>query len=173
VAFDRPIRFQWDGEVFVPASRFWARVCDRQLVVGQEYMLEEYYERSDRSHRHYFACIREAWKNLPETIATKFPTPEHLRKRALIGTGFYTEAVLVAANNTEAMRILQFMRARDEFSVFSLNDDTIVERRAISQSRREMGGKQFKESKDAVLDYCSNLVGIDVTTLKKNADRAA
>jgi hypothetical protein len=33
-------------------------------------------------------------EDLPERMAVDFPTPTHLRKRALIETGFYSETVL-------------------------------------------------------------------------------
>lgn len=64
------------------------RVASREYIVGQVYFLEHREERSSASHAHYFACVADAWMNLPDALAERFPTPEALRKYALIMTGY-------------------------------------------------------------------------------------
>lgn len=170
---DRPVQLVWQGDGFKPANSYWAGICDKRFVVGQRYAVAEYHERSQASHSHFFACVRDYWQNLPEGEAENHPTPEHLRKRALIATGFYDERILVVSDAEEAKRVVAFIRPIDEFSLVSVNGNIVVERKPQSQSYRAMGKKRFKESKDAVLDWCAALVGVDAETMSRNAGRAA
>lgn len=170
---DRPVQFQWNGEAMVPANRFWAGVCDKQFVVGERYSLAEHHERSGNSHRHYFAAVHEAWKNLAEDEAERFPTSEHLRKTALIKTGYRNERSLVASSNAEALRVAAFLRPIDEYAIVVVKECVVIEYTAKSQSYRAMGKADFRASKDAVLDYVAGLCGIDVETLQENTEAAA
>lgn len=152
----------------VPLPRF-ARVCDRQFVVGETYTLVAHEERSAASHRHYFACIRDAWMNLPDHIAVEFSTPESLRKRALIDAGFYDERRLVASSPAEARKIAAFLKPLDDFAVVSVAGNVVIERKAKSQSVRSMGKKTFSESKDAVLNVLANMIGVSPDELGRAA----
>lgn len=168
-----PIRFQWDGESMVPASQPMARRCDEQYVVGAHYMLEAVEERSGRSHRHYFASINEVWQNLPDEIAERFPTAEHLRKYALIRTGYRDERSITCSSKAEAQRVASYVRPSDEFSVVTVHEATVTTYTAQSQNTRAMGKKRFQESKDKVLDYLSGLIGSTREDVQQNAGRAA
>jgi len=75
-----PVLFSWDGEAMQPLGERMAKLCDEQFVIGMRYRLVEYEDRSSKSHNHYFASLAEAWNNLPEDMAERFPSPEHLRK---------------------------------------------------------------------------------------------
>ena len=75
-----------------------------QFVIGQCYRLAEIEERSEASHEQEFAWLREAWLSLPESIAREFPSPEHLRKRALIATGWCTTTDYVSGSAAETIR---------------------------------------------------------------------
>ena len=83
----RPELFTWDGEAMVPRH---PRRADQLFVVGETYPLIINEDRSVATHNHEFAWLREAWLNLPETLADLYPSPEHLRKRALIEAGYST-----------------------------------------------------------------------------------
>ena len=163
----------WTGEAFEPASRFWQGIADKNLVVGERYVLVEAKERSQRSHDHYFACMHEAWVNLPEEIAERFPTEDHLRKYALIKCGYRDERTLVVKSNAEAVRIAAFMRPVHEFALISIADNIIVEWTPKSQKIKAMGAKTFQESKDRVLMFVAELIGISIEELTRNAGKAA
>lgn len=157
----------------VPAGRHWAGLCDRRFVVGARYALAEQHERSLASHRQYFASLHEAWLQLPEAMTDDYPTSEHLRKKALIATGYRDERSLVCASKVEARRVAAFVRPADGYAVISTNGPVVVVWTAKSQSMRAMGKKAFQESKQAVLDYVWALVGVSPEEGAKNAGRAA
>jgi hypothetical protein len=167
-----PVLFQWTGEAMAPVGRF-AKECDRLFVIGERYRLEEVCERSDASHRHEFAWLREAWNNLPESLADEFPTTEHLRKRALIQAGFYHEVVTDCGSNAAALRVATLARGMDQFAYAVVRGPLCVVRTAESQSRRTMGKARFQDSKTKIMEIVAELVGVAPETLNQNAERAA
>lgn len=168
-----PIPMRWTGETFEPLNPFWKRRADAELVVGEVYRLVEHQDRSGVSHRHYFASINDAWQNLPESIAERFMAPDHLRKYALVKCGFYEERTFVASSKAEARKLAAFIRPREGFTVISVNENIVIERIAKSQNMRAMGKKEFQASKQAVLEFLAELVGIAREELEANAARAA
>lgn len=165
-----PIAFAWDGESMVPQN---GRLADRHYVVGLSYRLAPYEDRSQRSHNHYFAAVKEAWENLPEDKAERFPTSEHLRKWALIRAGYRDERSIVAASKAEAQRMAAFVKPMDEYAVVVVSEAVVTVYTAKSQSLRAMGKKDFQASKDAVLDVLAAMVGVGAPALRQNAGRAA
>lgn len=165
-----PMIFDWDGEAMVPRH---PKRADQHFVVGETYCLAPWEDRSQRSHNHFFACVAEAWKNLPESLAMLYPTPEHLRKRALIEAGYYDETAVDAGSKAAALRVASFTRNDDDFVLVFVRDALVIKRTAKSQSQRAMGKKVFQESKDAVLEVISQMVGVTTTELQVNAGRAA
>ena len=85
-----PVEMHWDGKAMIPQPRFVA-LCKKQYTPGECYVLGVNEERSIASHRHYFAAINEAWQNLPEDKVARYPSAEHLRKWALIKSGYHNE----------------------------------------------------------------------------------
>lgn len=155
-----------------PLPRF-AGLCDKQFVVGETYRLAVTEERSRASHSHYFASIEEAWRNLPEDEAERFPTSEHLRKWALCKTGYADERSIVCASKAEAQRVAAFIKPMDDFAIVVVSEATVKVYTAKSQSLKAMGKKVFQDSKTAVLDLLSSMVGISAKELDANAGRAA
>ena len=155
----RPIRFQWDGDHMVPAARMKA-LCDKQFVVGEDYTLVVEEPRSTRTHNHYFACIHDAWLNLPEKFQKEFRTAEHLRKKALIHTGYHQERCLPCNSRKEALRTFAFIEPIDEYAVVLILGNVVHHYTAKSQSKKLMGAKVFQESKDAVLDWIARLIDV-------------
>jgi hypothetical protein len=170
---DRPIIYAWDGESFTPANQHWAKEADRQYVVGERYALVRHEERSAATHRHAFAWLHEAWRQLPEKLAEQFPTSEHLRKKGLIECGYFHETMVDAGSQAAALRIAAFMRADDDFAHIVTRGPFVVKRVAKSQSHRAMNKKEFQESKTALMDWVSALVKIEPAVLIGNAGRAA
>ena len=166
----RPELFIWDGEAMVPRH---SRRADQLFVVGEVYPLIVHEDRSSATHNHEFAWLREAWLNLPEALAELYPTPEHLRKRALIEAGYYDETIVDAGNNAAALRVAAVFRAREEFSLVIVRGPAVVIRTAKSQSRRAMNKKEFQESKTAIMEIIANMTGASPAALTREAGRAA
>ena len=163
---------EWDGEAFAPARGF-GRMCDQHFVIGERYVLEPVEDRSAKSHKQFFAAIREAWVNLPEHLADGIASPEALRKRALIMTGYRDETSIVCASAAEARRVAAFVRPTDEFSIVSVNGPVVIRWTAKSQSTRAMDKAMFQRSKSDVLDWISDLIGSTAGQIQHEAGRAA
>lgn len=126
-------------------------------------------ERSAKSHDHFFAIVNECWKNLPEDMASDFPSPEHLRKWALIKAGFCSETRIVCANNAEALGLVAAARNMDKYALVAVDGKLVTIWRADSQRKDAMGRKQFQEAKDRAIHVLSNLIGTDAATLRSEA----
>lgn len=164
-----PLYFTWDGEAMAPDN---PRFADKQYVVGGKYRLGVIEERSTNSHNHYFVSVTEAWRNLPEEYAERFPAVEHLRKWALIKVGYHDERSIVCASKAEAQRIGAFIHPMNDYSVIIVSEATVKVYTAKSQSLKAMGKKDFQDSKTAVLDLLSSMVGVSAADLSSNADKA-
>lgn len=164
-----PIIYDWtDDGVMKPRGRF-AMLADKRFVVGESYRLEVVEERSPESHRHYFASINEAWQNLPEVHSGRWPTPEHLRKWALVKAGYRTETTYIAASKAEALRFAAFLRGLDEYAVIDVGGNVATIYTAKSQSLKEMSRKEFQASKSDVLDVLAQLIGVSTDDLQDSA----
>lgn len=111
--------------------------------------------------------------NLPEDLAPLFPTEDHLRKRALIQAGYYTETAIDAGTRAAALRVAAAVPALDEFAFAKVEGPIVLVRRAKSQSMRAMGAKQFYESKAAIMQVIADMLDVTPEDLVKNAGRAA
>src|SRR3990167_2600442 len=111
-----PVHFTWDGDAMLPLWRF-KKLCDKEFVVGQSYPLTVQEERSANSHRHYFASVASAWRNLPEDVAEQYPTSEHLRKWALIKCGYADQRSIPLASKAEALRVAAFIKPMDDYAI--------------------------------------------------------
>ena len=167
-----PILYQWTGEAMIPSPRLLAR-CNEQFTVGETYRLIEHEDRSKRSHDHYFAELQDAWLNLPEEIAAQHASPEHLRKFALIMTGWSNKRQLPCRSEVEARRIAAFIRPGDEYAIIDVTGNIITEYVAKSQSMKAMGARDFQRSKTEVLEYVAAMARTTPEALKKNAETVA
>tara|TARA_R110000823_G_scaffold39872_1_gene106233 strand:- start:159 stop:671 length:513 start_codon:yes stop_codon:yes gene_type:complete len=165
-----PINYTWDGEALRPLH---PKLADKHLVIGERYTLVEHQARSQSSHNHYFAALNEGWQNLPEHLAERFATAEHLRAFALIKAGYHDSHSITCASKAEALRVAAFVRPTDEFSIVTVNEATVTRYVAQSQSMRAMGKQKFQESKSAVLEIVSAMVGVQPEDLRREATRAA
>ena len=167
-----PIRFAWDGEHMVPATRYWAREADKRYVVGETYTMDEIFVRSHATHAHYFACIKSAWDSLPDAMRPQFPSPEHLRKYALIRTGYCTQMQHPCKSAAEAERLATIIKPYDTYQVVLIDPETptvVTVYHALSQDHRSMHKARFQESKEAVLNWIGDLIGADPTELRNAA----
>lgn len=147
------------------------KVCDQQFVVGEEYPLMLQEPRSRNSHNHYFASIHEAWKTLPEDIASDFPSAEHLRKWALCKSGWSTMKTFTCESHEHARNLAIFARSTDEFAVIEVRGDIVRIHQAKSQSAAAMGREPFQKSKEDVFRQISELIGVSAGQLRKEGAR--
>lgn len=168
---NNPTAFTWDGEALVMVPK-WPRLAASRFEGGRDYLLVDVEHRSDASHRHEFAWLKTAWTNLPEDLADLFPSPEHLRKRALIDAGFYHETMIDAGSNAAALRVASHLRTKDDFAHVVVRGAFVVERTAKSQSRRAMGKHEFQESKTAILEVIAAMIGVTPATLEAQKEAA-
>lgn len=127
--------------------------------------------RTDKDHAHYFACIKVAFDNLPEDIAGDFKSAEHLRKWALVKAGYCTTANAVCKSRAEAQRLAACTKLIDEYIVATIDKRVVTIYRPLSQAYDQMTKKDFKQSKNAVLDVLSKLIGTDVDELLRSVPR--
>jgi hypothetical protein len=158
-----PIPFVWDGGAMRPLPAFAAAAAAR-FRIGEVVALALAELRSSPSHRHYFACVREAWVNLPEGMADRFATEEHLRKYALIKAGYRDERSIVCESRIEARRIAAFIQPVDEYSIVTVTEAVITHFTAKSQSAEAMSSAEFQASKGAVLGILAEMIGVDPKT---------
>jgi len=166
-----PIMAKWDGTAFVPFRRH-DNECAARFVIGENYLLDPEEPSSSLSRAHQFAWLREAWKQMPESLTDMYPTPEHLRKRALIEAGFFRETVIDVGNKAGALRVATAWRAKDEFAYVAPRGGFVIIREAESQSGTNMGRKKFQESKQKMMDIVAQMLGVSADDLRDNAERA-
>lgn len=168
----RPVPMRWSGEAMVPLPSF-SKLADKSYVIGEVYPMAPLEGRSEVSHSHQFAWLREAWMSLPESMAAEYPSPEHLRKRALIATGWCTMTDYVCSSAAEAARWATNLRKEvDEYALVIVERAVVRVFKAKSQAIRAMGGEDFQASKTAILEWVANLLGVDPATLSAQREAA-
>jgi hypothetical protein len=164
-----PQPFRWAGDAMIPLR---PKMADALFVIGETYTLVEHLERSHASHNHFFASVAEGWKNLPESVGERFPTPDALRKWALIKAGYRDERSIVCASKAEATRVAAFIKPMDDFAVVVASEAVVIVYTAKSQSMKAMGKEAFQASKQSVLDIIGDLIGVAPAQLE-NAEAGA
>lgn len=154
------LRYEGDGE-FRVMSNYWALRADKEFVVGEVYKMAEQKDRSTNSHNHFFATVADAWRTLPDNHLETYPTADHLRKKALVWKGWRDERTVVCASKAEAERVAAFVKPMDDFAVVTVRDAVVRVWTAKSQSVKAMGAKEFQQSKQDVLDFLDDLLGVD------------
>jgi hypothetical protein len=158
--------FTWNGEAMIPAK---PKLADKAYVIGRRYWLDEVSERSWVSHAHQFVWIDKAWDNLPEALAETFPTSEHLRKAALIATGWHRERVINAGSRAAAISVAAYARSEDAFAQVVIRGPTVIVRKARSQRMHgldRMLKAEFEASKADILGWIANLIGVEPERLR-------
>lgn len=167
-----PVLLQYMGDGEFRATARAKAACDAEYVVGLHYPMMQWQERSLATHNHEFGWLAEAWQNLPERLKDDLPTPEHLRKRALIDAGYYDETLIDVGTVAAALRVAAFAR-KDEFAHVVTRGGFVVVRTAKSQSRRAMDRKTFQESKTAIMEIVAGMIGVTPDQLQREAGKAA
>lgn len=167
-----PLAYEWTGEAFSPLPRF-QREADARFVVGEHYTLDAVEMRNMKAHNAFMAFCAEVWRNFPEDQADRWPTPTHLRKWALIQTGFRDERTHVCASKADAQRLAAFIKPMDDYAVIIARESVVVVLTAKSQSIKAMGADTFKASKAAVEELLSSMIGVTPQAAHRNAREVA
>lgn len=154
---------------FVPIRQH-AAIAARQFALDSEYPIAPIEPRSRASHDHYFAALHEGFVNLPEKFAARFPNEEHLRHWLLIETNWCREVEVDAASEKEARKLRKEWWEQDPYARIKVIGSKVIIRRAVSQNR-SMGKKEFQASKQDVLELLSEIIGVSLSTLKREAKR--
>lgn len=151
----RPARMVMNGEEWVPAS--YADALADALREKQ---------RTQASHRHQFAEIRDLWANLPHRYAEApyAKSAEAFRKHGLIATGYCDVETHVFESEADLLRVGPLIKrgadAEHGYSVVTHSGNVLTLYRPHSQSFKAMGKERFYESKRAVLDWGHALLGV-------------
>lgn len=157
-----PFLAVWDGHGFEPL-RYFRKACTDNFKTGKVYRIMEAADRSAASHRQYFAAVADMWNTLPEKYDGQWATPDHLRKWALIKTGFRDVKLMPCQTKAEAVRLMQNLRIANDYCVTFVDEANVVHYcTAKSQRMEAMSRREFQASKTAVLEYISQeLLGLD------------
>lgn len=146
-----------------------------ELAPGESVLVTIERGRSESSHKHQFAWIKEAWANLPESVMFEewAATPETLRKRALIDCGYF-EQIIVDCGDTKAARAVaaeigKARRAAHGYAHAVVRGPVAVVRWPESQSVRSMGSERFQQSKTAIMEWIAAKLGVSLEDLRRSA----
>lgn len=167
-----PIPCVWTGEAFQPLRNFH-NIARAHYGEGECVTLEPHEERSDKSHDHQFAWLKDAWQTLPEAIAADYPSPTHLRKRALIAAGWCDVRDYACASRAEAQRLASTLRGElDDYTVVIVRDAVVRVCRAKSQAKNKMKAADFQRSKSDIIEYVARLLDVAPETLARTQEAA-
>lgn len=187
MADHEPIPMVWNSEECRMEVRGSHRsIARRQFVHGEVYPMDVKEERSLKSLGHYHAAIKNAWENLrdedrythhPKTgeVEDKYPSPDKLRKWALIKLGYRKERHIVCDTPEQAERLMPMVQPIDDDAIVVLKGNTIKMYTARSQSmhgRNAMTKEEFQKSKTEVLDLLAETIGVSRSTLEKAGEAA-
>ena len=169
----KAVNFRWTADLVMVPDQRALKLCEEQFVVNEVYPLTTLPDRSKRSHDHYFACISEIYANLPERLASKFKSEEHMRKYALVKCGFCNEKILPCGSYELAESMAATIREHDGYCVMKIEEGNVLHIwTAKSQSKPAMpDGDEFQQSKQQVLDYLTDLVGVTRKEIQRAAAR--
>ncbi len=171
-----PLRLRWNGSTFEPAGYRAARECKAAYAIGQVYEFVEHKVRSEKAHRRFFACVNEAFDQIPEEMAGRFVSPDHLRRWALIQVGYRKERIIVQSTPADAERAAALIRPMDEFAVIETDGPLVRVWTARTQKEdgpSAMGAKEFYDSTQKVITLLEEMIGLEPGELGKNAGQSA
>jgi hypothetical protein len=166
-----PIAFRWNvvEGTMAPLPGGATKAAHERFEDGKIYRLVEEPEHSDESRGHYFAALKEIFETLPDHYAAQFVNITHMRKYALIRTGYCTEVPFVAADPQSAALVVKELSRSDDYPLVYQVPDTLVVRiaRAKSQRKAAMSKEEFLASKWDVLGFLADMIGADRATVRR------
>lgn len=158
------LRYMGEG-MFEPTASAIGKLLDRQLVVGEAYRIDIYHERSEKFHAKYFAVIADAWEHLPEPWAAMLPSPEHLRKYALIKAGWCEVVTFPMKSREEALKAINTAKFFDAYCLATATGNVLTVYKARSQRKSYQSAAEFNETAEKVFQIIGEMIGVDPLTL--------
>ena len=170
-ALEQMIRLRYDGAgTFIPPGVAVRELLDRKLVIGECYRVSIYHERSETYHAKYFATIAEAWQHLPNPWDQMLPSPEHLRKYALIKAGWCDSVTLPLKSKSDAIAGVNAARFIDAYCVATATANVLTIFKARSQRKAFQDAHSFYETAVRVFDVIGGIIGVDPLSLYNPKD---
>lgn len=173
------IRCVFTGAALEPDGNFAAAALHDRLGAGQVVHVDLDPERSKKSHRHAFAFIRTTWENLPDDAkhAPWAQTADTLRKHALIRTGYCDAEMIAVGTDRRAERVAVSMSRLATrlhgYAITEVSGPVVYCFTPESQSLKAMGGARFQASKQAILEWCADLIGVTPDELARMGKKEA
>lgn len=167
-----PIPMAFDGDGAFRILPNFLRMAREHYGAGEVVPMVPREDRSPITHKHFFACVNTAWQNLPEELAERFKSADHLRKFALIQTGHRDETVYACMFKTEARRLAASLAPLDDYAVVVIDGTTVTRLTAKSQSYFNMKRQEFAQAKTDVLAYLEAMIGVEPGELGRQREAA-
>lgn len=174
-----PLLFKWQDGALHPLSH---RVAE-QFAEGEMYRMVAIAERSAKTHKHFFAVVKDVWSNLPDSerlshdprtgeVIDRFPSPEHLRKWALVECGYSEDNTMVFESSAAARRAAILCRKLDPYCRVAVRGCVVLLRTAKSITDMSKA-KDFQEMKTKVFHKFEDMLGSRRGEVGKHAGKAA
>lgn len=166
----RPIMFLWtEDEIMAPLGRMLP-LARRQYAIGETYALGPVENIAGSSRAPLFIAVKNAWNSLPEDDK-RFPTEEHLRKRALVAAGWATHRQVVMNTPEDAMKMVAAARALDAYAVITVKENVVDIWVAKSIGAGQITAEEWKVVKPRALDFVAEQINTTRTELERNSKR--
>lgn len=176
----RPAQFVWrnvevllaDGiavpaRALVPEGRFKA-LCERQFVLDETYAWGPVDNVDNGSRGAFFASVRETWNSLAEDDE-RFPSHEHLRKRALVAAGWCLHSQTVMDTPKDARQLAIQSRKLDEYAVIQVKANVVDVYIAKSIAHGQITAEEWRVVKPRALDWVAAQINVKRTELEHHS----
>ncbi|BBU58549.1 hypothetical protein KU6B_48140 [Mameliella alba] len=167
------LRCIFTGTCLEPDGAIAAAALADKFGAGEVVSIDIDPDRSPRSHNHQFAFVHQAWLNLPESHQGRLyaASSDHLRKHALIKCGYHHADMIALGDPRRAERVavtLARQSERDEvYRIITVEGAVIYSFTAETQKMKAMGKTRFQQSKQDILEFLADMIGVKPDELAK------
>ncbi len=169
-----PFRFLWTGSAMVPISRDHNKAA-AQYDEGHFYDLVPFEERSKEEHGQFFAVLREAWAQWPESEKENYRNVDHFRAQTLIALNYCRRQPVVCETEAEAQRWVRVIGSREPYSIVEARGSVVMITTAESMRVERKPGdggmprKRFNAAKNECFEHWAQILGCAVEELLENS----
>ncbi len=116
---------------------------------------------ADEMRKRFFATVRDVHRNLTDELRQRWPSPETLRKNALIAAGWCDTMQVIAGSKAAAPGIANAFKAKDQYCIVDVRGEVLTVYTARSMARRALPRPQFKEVAELAYQWLEQETGID------------
>lgn len=169
-----PVRVQWSGEAFVPAT-YELPSCDREYVVGEVYYIrpELAPKPSTKFEAMFHATMKSSYDTMSDEQRRYFPSADHLRHFLLIELGYCYVSDVELVSEQEARRFATNQhktkgKAHDPYVRCLVHSNLCRVRTAFSMAHDSEtlnpthNRKGFKEAAEKILEILAGDLGVTV-----------